>query len=57
MTELTHQERFRKSFRYWLLHQIWVKANHISRWDGKRIVSGSCVADARDWEIYEKSKS
>jgi hypothetical protein len=57
MIELTYQERFRKSFRYWLLHHIWVKANRISRWAGKRIVNGSCTADARDWKIYEKSKS
>ena len=50
---MTHQEKLRKSLKYWLMRKIWVKAGNISRWAGKYICKWSNAADILDHKNYE----
>lgn len=44
------QERLRKSFKFWAMRKVWIKAGDLSRWAGQRIVAWSKAADKRDYE-------
>ena len=46
---MTHQERLRKSAKFWLMRKLWVKAGNLSWWAGRRIIAWSRHADELDY--------
>jgi hypothetical protein len=54
---MTEQEKYRRSFRYWLMRKLWHKAGNMSRWAGKRIIKWSDAADAVDFAKFIKENA